>query len=371
MKMPLVIIGSGHAGYTLARAFRQHDTSTPVVVLTEDGGEYYSKPQLSHGFGHQTSAAQLIQNSATGMAAELKIMVRPHTQVTAIDFAAQKITAGAAQIPYSDLVLAVGAKPFVPPIEGDGAQDILTLNNLEQYRRYFDTLNRSEHVLVIGGGLVGTEIAHDIAQHKRVTLVDIGSRLLERLVPEPVSQRLHSVMDQVTLHFGTVVARIDKMAKGYSVTMADGVKLTVDAIICTAGLKPRLDLTAGLEIQRGIVVDSYLRTSQAHVYALGDCAEIEGQILPYLQPITLSANALASTLAGKPTPVHFGPLPVAVKTPRYPIQLAGLTQGSNLDWQINEGDDGLTALAHRDNKLVGYVTTGSRNGFSLLPTLIR
>lgn len=371
MKKPLVIIGSGHAGYTLARAFRQHDVTTPVVILTEDGGEHYPKPQLSHGFSHQTSAAQLVQNHATGMAAELKVMVRPHTRVSAIDFTNRKVIAGEVQIPYSDLVLAVGAEPFVPPIGGDGAADILTLNNLEQYRRYLDKLNQSEHVLVIGGGLIGTEIAHDIAQHKAVTLVDIGSRLLERLVPEVVSHRLHDVMDQITLRFDTGVERIDKMDKGYRVTLADGDTLTADAVICAAGLKPRLELAAGLATQRGIVVDAHLRTSQPHVYALGDCAEIEGQILPFLQPITLSANALAATLAGTPTPVRFGPLPVAVKTPRYPIQLAGLTQGSALEWRISEGDDGLTALAHHGEQLVGYVTTGTRNGFSLLPKLAR
>ncbi|MBI3145975.1 MAG: NADH:flavorubredoxin reductase NorW [Pseudogulbenkiania sp.] len=371
MKKPLVIIGSGHAGYTLARAFRQHDATTPVVLLTQDGGEHYPKPQLSHGFGHQASAAQLVQNSATGMAAELKIMVRTHTRVTAIDFAAQRVSAGEVQVPYSDLVLAVGAEPFVPPIGGDAAQDILTLNNLEQYRRYFNQLNRSERVLVIGGGLIGTEIAHDISLHKHVTLVDTSTRLLERLVPEVVSQRLHSAMGQVALRFGTEVKRVDKAEQGYHVTLADGDTLAVDAVICAAGLKPRLDLAEGLETRRGIVVDAYLRASQAHVYALGDCAEIEGQILPYLQPITLSANALASTLAGQPTPVRFGPMPVAVKTPRYPIQLAGVTQGNTLDWQISEGADGLTALAHRDSKLVGYVTTGTRNGFSLLPSLAR
>lgn len=125
MKKPLVIIGSGHAGYTLARAFRQHDSTTPVVVLTEDGGEHYPKPQLSHGFGHQASAERLTLNNATGMAAELKIMVRPRTRVSAIDVVAQKVTAGEVQIPYSDLVLAVGAEPFIPPVGGDAAQDIL------------------------------------------------------------------------------------------------------------------------------------------------------------------------------------------------------------------------------------------------------
>lgn len=371
MNKPLVIIGSGHAGYTLARAFRQHDTTTPVIVLTEDGGEHYAKPQLSHGFSLQASAAQLVQKTATDMAAELKIMVRARTRVAAVDFAAQTVLVGERQIPYRDLVLAVGAAPFVPPIDGDGAADILTLNNLEQYRRYIDRIHGSERILVIGGGLIGTEIAHDLSTRKQVTVVDMGARLLERLVPQVVSERLHHALHPITFCFGTSVQRIDRAGQAYRVTLADGGAHTVDAVICAAGLTPRTELARGLKTGRGIVVDACLRASHAHVYALGDCAEIEGQILPFLQPITLSAQALARTLAGQPTPVRFGPLPVAVKTPRYPIQLAGMTHDSTLAWQIDEGKDGLTALAHRDSQLVGYVTTGTRNGFSLLSSLPR
>ena len=369
MKKPLVIVGSGHAGYSLARAFRQLDAQTPVIVLSRDGGELYPKPQFSHGFSRGLSAEALTQANAPGMAAELKLMVRSRTRVEGIDFDSRTVIAGDARIPYGDLVLAVGAEPFVPPMQGDAADEVLTLNDLDQYRRYRERLARGERVVVIGGGLIGAELAHDLSDSKRVTLVDVGGRLLERLVPEAVSLRLQDKLAGVAWRFGNRVARIDRADGAYRVELADGEALEADAVICAAGLRPRLELAAGLETRRGILVDACLRTSRPHVYALGDCAEIEGRVLPFLQPISLSAQALARTLAGEPTPVSFGRMPVAVKTPRYPVLLAGATQGDDLEWLLDEDETGLIAKAWRNGRLAGFVATGGRNGLALLSEL--
>jgi NAD(P)H-nitrite reductase large subunit len=341
-----------------------------VVILTQDGGEDYPKPRLSHGFGQQVTADQLVVQTASRIAATSKVMVRPHTRVTAIDFDQQTVIAGDLKIPYGDLVLAVGAKPFVPPFSGTGADEVLTLNSLTEYRRYFDCLNASKHVLVIGGGLIGTEIAQDIAQHRQVTMVDINERLLARLVPEQVSRRLQAAMHHVRFRFNRSVAAIHKEGAALQVELSDGERIAVDSVVCAAGLKPRLDLATGLATQRGILVDTQLRTSRAHVYALGDCAEIDGKVLPYLQPIMLSAQALAKTLTGEPTAVAFGPMPVAVKTPLLPIQVGGETDGSHLEWQVSEDEQGLSAKALYQERLVGYVAAGSHNGFTLMRDLI-
>ncbi|AXE31664.1 FAD-dependent oxidoreductase [Chromobacterium phragmitis] len=369
MRKPLVIIGSGHAGYSLARAFRQRDARTPVIVLSRDGGELYPKPQLSHGFSRSLSAEALTQADAPGMASEWKLMVRPRTRVEDIDFGSRIVIAGGARIPYGDLVLAVGAEPFVPPMQGDAASEVLTLNDLDQYRRYRERLDRGDRVVVIGGGLIGAELAHDLSEGKRVTLVDVGDRLLERLVPEVVSLGLQDRLPGVAWRFGNRVERIDRVGAAYRVELADGEALEADAVVCAAGLRPRLELAAGLETGRGILVDACLRTSQPHVFALGDCAEIDGRVLPFLQPISLSAQALARTLAGELTPVRFGRMPVAVKTPRYPIQLAGATHGEDLAWTLDENSDGLIARSWRDGRLAGFVAAGGRNGMALLSEL--
>ncbi|WP_432720973.1 FAD-dependent oxidoreductase [Jeongeupia wiesaeckerbachi] len=370
MNRPIVIIGSGHAGYTLARAYRKLNRTRPVVVVTADDGADYPKPQLSHAFGNGASAERLIRQTASEVAFDASIMVLPHTTVTGIDFDRQLVDLGQRSLPYGELVLAVGARPIVPTMAGDAVAAVLTLNNLGDYRVLRERLDASEHVLVIGGGLIGTEIAHDIARHKRVTLVDVNARVLLKQAPPVISARLQSALGDVDFRFGTQVTAIDHDGGRLRATLADGDTLTVDAVVCAAGLRPRLDLAQGLDTATGIIVDAELRTSREHVYALGDCAEIDGRVLPYLQPITLSANALAQTLAGTPTAVAFGPMPVAVKTPRYPVQLGGITDGE-VDWQIDEDSRGLTARAIRDGQLVGYATGGGHNGFRLLSQLMR
>ncbi len=92
---------------------------------------------------------------------------------------------------------------------------------------------------------------------------------------------------------------------------------------------------AGLTINRGVCVDSYLQTSNADIYALGDCAEINGQVLPFLQPIQLSAMVLAKNLLGNNTPLKLPAMLVKIKTPELPLHLAGETQRQDLRWQIN------------------------------------
>ncbi|BCL75585.1 nitric oxide reductase FlRd-NAD(+) reductase [Jeongeupia sp. HS-3] len=370
MNRPIVIIGSGHAGYTLARAYRRLNQTRPVVIVTEDDGADYPKPQLSHGFGNGASAERLIRQSAAGIAAELKVMICAHTTVLGIDFDAQLVRLEQRSIPYGELVFAVGAQAYIPPMAGNALDQMLTLNTLQDYRRYREQLEHSRHVLVIGGGLIGTEVAHDIARHKRVSLVDVNDRLLSKLVPPIVSTQLQAELADVDFHFNTSVKAINRVDGHLRATLANGDILTVDTVVCAAGLRPRLELAQALDTRTGIVVDDHLRTSQAHVHALGDCAEIDGKVLPYLQPITLSANALAQTLAGTPTPVRFGPMPVAVKTPRYPIQLGGVTCGE-LEWEINEDETGLTAKATQQGEMVGYVTGGTHNGFRLLSQLPR
>ena len=124
----------------------------------------------------------------------------------------------------------------------------------------------------------------------------------------------------------------------------------------------------------GILIDDLLRTSDPHIFALGDCAEWQGQLLPFLQPIVLGASALAKTLLGTPTPLTLPPMLVKVKTPRYPLQLAGRTQGEDLAWQCHWNQHGMVAEARgEDGELCGFVVGGDKMSaaFPLLRRLPR
>jgi nitric oxide reductase FlRd-NAD(+) reductase len=121
--------------------------------------------------------------------------------------------------------------------------------------------------------------------------------------------------------------------------------LWVDAVIASVGLRPNVGLArqAGLQVNRGIQVNNRLQTSQADIYALGDCAEIEGQLLPFLQPIQFSAMALAKNLLGAAEAVKLPAMLVKVKTPSLPLQLAGETHRQDLSWSMIAEQQGMVA----------------------------
>ena len=360
---PVVIVGSGYAGLQLARQFRRHAPATPLVIVCADDGADYPKPQLSHAVSKRQSAADLIRKSAKEVALELKALLLTGQQVNAIDPERQVIQLAERELPYRDLVLAVGAEAWVPPVSGDAVDAIITLNSLQHYQQYQEQLVNSQRILIVGSGLIGSELANDfLLAGKQITLCDPTDRLLFSLTADFVSERLHSVLAQAgcKFAFNTTLASLDRQSDGLLATFSDGTSIVVDSVVCAAGLRPRIALAqvAGLNVNRGIVVDKQLATSASHIYALGDCAEIDGQLLPYLQPITLSAQALAKTLAGEQTLVQWPVMPVNVKTSSYPVQLAGEVRSDDLIWQLDEDDNGLTGQAFRHDALVGFVTSG-------------
>ncbi len=374
---PVVIIGGGSAAYQLVRAFREQDTDTPVLVITGDEGADYPKPQLSHGFSRKLQASDLVRCSAEQLAQEFNISIRNHTQVDAIDAQARTLSLQGETQPYRDLVLALGADAWVPPLQGDAVERVITLNNLADYQVYLQRLSQGSRVLVIGAGLIGTEIALDLAEGgQQVWLSDVAPRTIANLLPAFVSQELEARLVQkgCQLHLGQTVAAIDASAAGISVRLSGGDRFEVDTVVVAAGVRPRIELArqAGLRVNRGIQVNSLLQTGDAHIYALGDCAEIDGLVLPFMQPLSLSAKALAKTLAGEPTPLSLPAMPTMIKTSALPIQLGGLTTAEGLQWTVDADATGLTAKAiNGDGDLVGYVVTEQHlgNGMALLQQL--
>ncbi|MGH6639413.1 MAG: FAD-dependent oxidoreductase, partial [Polaromonas sp.] len=144
MTPPVVIIGAGLAGWTTAREFRKLDTTTPVVMVTADSGDFYAKPSLSNAFAQGRRPAQLVSTPAATMADTLGVTLRPRTRVEAIDPAGQTVAihdAGAASVlAYRQLVLATGALPIRVPLEGDAAHQVLSVNSLADFATFHGQL---------------------------------------------------------------------------------------------------------------------------------------------------------------------------------------------------------------------------------------
>ncbi|MGE0370550.1 MAG: NAD(P)/FAD-dependent oxidoreductase [Gammaproteobacteria bacterium] len=362
---PVVIIGTGLAGYSLAREFRKLDTTTPALMFTRDGGEFYSKPMLSNALAHDMSPGRLASADAARMAEQLNAVIRAGTEVAAIDTAGRTIEVDGARIPYSRLVLAVGARQIALSAAGDGIDAVFTVNSLDDYARYRTAIARAERVAVIGPGLIGCEFADDLrSAGKRVTVIGPDPTPLGRLLPPRAGAAFRAALEDagVAWRLGTTVRSIIRQGSTWAITLTDDSTLEADLVLSSIGLRPDTGLAtaAGLAVRRGIVVDRCLRTSAADVYAIGDCAEVEGRVLPFVLPIMHGARALARTLCGEPQPVSYPAMPVLVKTPSCPVVVSPAPADAAGEWREEDVEGGVRArFLAPDGALLGFALTGA------------
>lgn len=375
MTHPIVIIGTGMAGYTLARELRKANPAADLVLVTADDAVNYAKPTLSNALVGNKNPEKIALADANKMTETLKATILAHAQVKAIDVAGHSLSIEFSngltqQQPYCKLVLAVGANQIRLPIQGDGVQDIYTVNSLIDYRKFHEHLHRShaKRVLLIGAGLIGCEFANDLqATGHTVVLVDLAPFPLGRLLPVDTAQMFQQQLEQSGMQFelATTVQAVFKIDDTYRVELANGESYVVDVVLSAIGLRPNLDLAqaANIATSRGIITNQLLETNQPDIYALGDCAEVEGHLLPYVMPLMQQARALAKTLSAEPTAVHYPAMPVAVKTPAAPLVV--LPEPANLDvtWQNEILEDGMIARAlDGSGQLRGFVLLGATAG---------
>lgn len=331
---PLIIIGAGLAGYTLAREFRKLDKTTPVMLITADDGGFYSKPMLSNALALEQAPTQLITKSAAQMAEQLDLKVITRVPVTDIDADNKKVKAGEQAYEFEKLVIAVGAQAIRLPLTGSAASCVLSVNHIDDYAEFRSRLEAKvaggrSTVTILGAGLIGCEFANDLASIGcKVIMADPGPMPLAALTPPAIGEALKAALNGlgVEIHCGATAQSIDEVAGGIQVTLSDGSVFLTDVVLSAVGLRPdlRLAQTAQLETNRGIVVNEQGRTSHPDIYALGDCAEYRSpdgssRLLPYVAPLMNAARAIASTLAGKTAAIDSQPVPVLIKTPAYPI----------------------------------------------------
>lgn len=364
MSAPVVIIGTGLAGYNLAREFRKLDSETPLLLITADDGRSYSKPMLSTGFGKNKDADGLSMAEPGAMAEQLKAEVRTHTRISGIDAGHKRLWIGEQAVPYRDLILAWGAETVRVPIEGDSAELVFPINDLEDYARFRAAAAGKRRVLLLGAGLIGCEFANDlILGGYEVQLVAPCEQVMPMLLHPAAAAAVQAGLESIgaKFHLGPVLTRLEKVADGMEAHLSDGQIIPCDVVVSAIGLRPRIDLAAaaGVQVNRGVMVDRYLKTSHANIYALGDCAEVDGLNLLYVMPLMSCARALAQTLAGNPTAVSYGPMPITVKTPVCPLVVSPPPRGSEGIWSVEGQGADIKALCHSaDGQLLGYALTG-------------
>src|SRR5699024_612859 len=324
-----------------------------------------SEPGLAGGRGKGHTPDDLIEKPAPTVAKARAADVRPQVEGQPIDAAAREMRLADQTLRYSKLVLANGAEPIRLPLAGDGADDVFKVNNRTHYAAFRPAIDRAERVAVLGAGLIGCEFSNDLAAHgMRVDCIDPIDWPLQRFLPQACGVAVREGLSAagVAWHLGRTVTAVQRNpAGGLRVELDDATVLEVDAVLSAVELRPATALaaTAGLRINHGVVVDRHLQTSDPHIHALGDCAEVDGLFRPFVAPLMQAARALGRTLAGKPTAVRYPALPIIVKTPACPtIVYPPVKQGGN--WRIDgEAPDLEASCVADDGRLTGFALTGA------------
>ncbi len=370
---PILIVGAGLAGYTVARELRKLNKAVPIMIVTADNGGFYSKPMLSNAFAQGKTAAQLASHDVEKMAQQLNAVILVNTHVLAIDSGNKTIKTDTGLVQYDKLVLAVGAAPIRLKLAGDATDSVMSVNHLEHYRTFRDKLDAKRgpsRIAILGAGLIGCEFADDLAGAGHdVTLIDPQALPLAAIAPRDVGNALAEALVQrgVSLRLGASAVEINHVRGEFDLCLGNGDIIAADLVLSAVGLRPDLQLArqAGLATDRGIVVDTFGQTSAPDIYALGDCAQYcddngLSTTLPYIAPLMSAARAIAQTLAGTPTAIDLKAAPVIVKTPSCPIALvpAPMYARDAGSWHgTKQGNQILNRFYDQDGVMLGFAVT--------------
>lgn len=366
MTAPLVIIGSGLAAYSVARDWRRLDGETPLVIITAEDGDFYSKPLLSTSLAKSKSLDELVIASGDQQGEQFNAKLLAHTCVTRIDPDSKTVFYDGGEQHYSQLVLAQGGQAIRAPLAGDAVDAVISMNSLMDYRQLQPQLKGCNRVAVLGAGLVGMELANDMqAIGIQVTVIDPCDQPLKALLPSELGAVVEGVFRDasVDLRLGCVAKAIDHSGDGYRVTLSTDACLEVDLVISAIGIRPEVALaqSAGIQVEHGIVVDEYCETSVEGIFALGDCAEVMGQWRPHIMPIMHCSRTVAQVLSGNKVPLHYPVMPVVVKTPLCPIASVLPPINKQGEWKVDGEGKHLRALFLDDNGATcGFILLGDR-----------
>ncbi len=368
---PILIIGSGLAAQNLVKEIRKRDQYTPITMITRDDGTLYYKPNISAALSQSKTPDELILSRRNEIETKQSIQIKPYTSVSSINCQDKTIVVDNKTLRYSSLILATGASAPKLPFGGNASDQVLSVNDLDDYRIYRRMLVEARSVTIVGAGLIGCEFANDLLENNvDVKLVDTMDHCMSRLLPPRAAQALESGLSShgANFYFGRNVEGINKIKNGFDVLLSDGTRIKADMVVSAVGLKANTMIAenSGIRCTSAIEVNEYLETSVEDIYAIGDCASVKGRNLMFVDPLILCAKALAKTLTGHKTAVNMGVLPVTVKTPYCPVVIALPIDATSGEWEIEGiGMDIKAVLNDSFGKPVGFALTGDKVSFKV------
>ncbi|MFC9006386.1 FAD-dependent oxidoreductase [Streptomyces microflavus] len=303
MSRRIVIVGNGPAGHRLAERLCALAPDTDITIVGQESEPAYNRVLLPSVLaGRLAPEATFLARHPEG-----SVRVLNGVRVVCVDRAERQVrTADGLDLPYDDLVLATGAACFLPPLQGLMEQDgrpskgVVALRTLADCQLVEDQLPVQGRIAVLGGGVLGLEVARALTERGYgVDVVHGGAHAMDRQLGPTAGALLATALDGLEVR--VLAGRTATAWTGDRLVLSDDSSVSADLLIVCAGVVPETSLAreAGLRVGRGVVVDEYLRTSDPYIHALGDCAEVHGEVSGLIAPAWEQAEVLAGVLTGE------------------------------------------------------------------------
>ena len=362
----LVVVGNGMAGVACVEQILKYDPTFDITIFGDETHVNYNRILLSSVLAGERSADEITLNTLEWYVRN-NIQLRLGVRVVDVNSEDKTVTGDDGSVtPYDALLIATGSSAFKPPIEGLDKENVFAFRTLDDTRELLLRARPGVKAVVIGGGLLGLEAARGLqVQGCDVTVVHLMSTLMERQLDPDGGNYLTGKMEdlgvRVLLRRSTTAIVGDERAEG--VALEDGTVLEADLVIVAAGIRPNVELAykAGVRVNRGIVVNDFMETSDPDIFAVGECVEHRGICYGLVAPLLEQGKVLAATITGNKGPEYTGTL-LATK-----LKIMGVDVFSAGDWSEQHADPvrfedralGVyKKLTIRDNKLVGAILVG-------------
>jgi nitrite reductase (NADH) large subunit len=312
----LIVVGNGMAGVACVEQILKYSPDLEITVYGDETHVNYNRIMLSSVLAGEKNADEITLNGIEWYQ-ENNINLRLGVRIVDIDMKTRLVTGDdGSQARFDKLLLATGSAPFIPRIDGVDKSGVFTFRNLDDTRALIERAGPGVRAVVIGGGLLGLEAARGLQiRGADVTVVHLLDSLMNVQLDTAGGDYLKTKIEQLGVRVLTNKSTKALLGNGHveGVRFEDGETLDADLVVVAAGIKPNVELgrKAGVAVNRGIVVNDHMETSDSRVFAVGECVEHNGQVYGLVAPLLEQGKVLAATLTGNRGPEFTGWTPAA------------------------------------------------------------
>lgn len=387
----IAIVGAGAASFRFIQNYRELNTTDEIIVFSNEANPFYNRVLLPEYVTNELSWENLLKVRNEEGLKKLNITLKSSVGIDSIDAIKKTITDSHGDIHTFDrLILATGSRPFIPEnaqLHLPGRFTMRRKEDADKLKNYLDQTNlapEDQHVVIVGGGLLGLELAAALKHKKvKITIIQRASRLMERQLDQISCKLLAEEVQlrDIQIYFDNEVSTVfeSDYPNELEIALKSGRILTANAILYAIGTVPNIEIAkeAGIACGRGVKVNQYLQSSNPDVYAIGEIAEFDGKLFGITSAAEEQADILANYFAGDISSYYKGSVLMNI------LKLEDINLCSIGELSIPENDDSYEEIIFSDMKkryykkcivkddlLVGAILMGDKNEFAEFKTMI-